>query len=131
MIVPSHDNSGNVLPTGGTDTGGKSFLTDYKDKLGAVYDRMDDRDIRKQTYVYNPTTGTYDGIFLKGAMKANFGKGAALKADADREDRKSTRLNSSHANISYAVFCLKKYINSSLDRSTRLCMRRSTMRSNT
>src|SRR3712207_8856293 len=26
----------------------------------------------------------------------------------DRADRKSTRLNSSHANISYAVFCLKK-----------------------
>src|SRR3712207_6911348 len=25
-----------------------------------------------------------------------------------QEDRKSTRLNSSHANISYAVFCLKK-----------------------
>src|SRR3712207_7978088 len=27
---------------------------------------------------------------------------------ARRADRKSTRLNSSHANISYAVFCLKK-----------------------
>src|SRR3712207_8948734 len=27
---------------------------------------------------------------------------------ANEEDRKSTRLNSSHANISYAVFCLKK-----------------------
>src|SRR5258707_1075412 len=27
-----------------------------------------------------------------------------------RRDRKSTRLNSSHANISYAVFCLKKNI---------------------
>src|SRR5438477_6965339 len=27
---------------------------------------------------------------------------------ADREDRKSTRLNSSHMSISYAVFCLKK-----------------------
>src|SRR3712207_7949969 len=26
----------------------------------------------------------------------------------DQIDRKSTRLNSSHANISYAVFCLKK-----------------------
>src|SRR3712207_8857846 len=26
----------------------------------------------------------------------------------ERRDRKSTRLNSSHANISYAVFCLKK-----------------------
>src|SRR3712207_7171893 len=28
--------------------------------------------------------------------------------EQDSEDRKSTRLNSSHANISYAVFCLKK-----------------------
>src|SRR3712207_7721047 len=28
--------------------------------------------------------------------------------DADLIDRKSTRLNFSHANISYAVFCLKK-----------------------
>ena len=28
--------------------------------------------------------------------------------EVDLEDRKSTRLNSSHANISYAVFCLKK-----------------------
>src|SRR3712207_8355379 len=27
---------------------------------------------------------------------------------AENQDRKSTRLNSSHANISYAVFCLKK-----------------------
>src|SRR3712207_1281872 len=55
-------------------------------------------------------------------MKAAF---AALGEDPDRlellimqfvnvvergEDRKSTRLNSSHANISYAVFCLKKKI---------------------
>src|SRR3712207_7340792 len=31
----------------------------------------------------------------------------ALK-EALNQDRKSTRLNSSHANISYAVFCLKK-----------------------
>src|SRR3712207_8324907 len=30
------------------------------------------------------------------------------------EDRKSTRLNSSHANISYAVFCLKKKNKSSV-----------------
>src|SRR5438445_2440705 len=28
--------------------------------------------------------------------------------NSGKEDRKSTRLNSSHANISYAVFCLKK-----------------------
>src|SRR2546426_2181671 len=29
-------------------------------------------------------------------------------SDRDRQDRKSTRLNSSHLVISYAVFCLKK-----------------------
>src|SRR3712207_7794582 len=33
--------------------------------------------------------------------------GLAQRADP-QGDRKSTRLNSSHANISYAVFCLKK-----------------------
>src|SRR3712207_7796141 len=36
------------------------------------------------------------------ALRALFG------SHPDAEDRKSTRLNSSHANISYAVFCLKK-----------------------
>src|SRR3712207_8836964 len=33
---------------------------------------------------------------------------AASRLDLGVGDRKSTRLNSSHANISYAVFCLKK-----------------------
>src|SRR3712207_7483133 len=34
--------------------------------------------------------------------------GPARACDGEQLDRKSTRLNSSHANISYAVFCLKK-----------------------
>src|SRR3712207_8221899 len=34
--------------------------------------------------------------------------GHAVRARPELGDRKSTRLNSSHANISYAVFCLKK-----------------------
>src|SRR3712207_8582359 len=34
--------------------------------------------------------------------------GRAALVDVEVRDRKSTRLNSSHANISYAVFCLKK-----------------------
>src|SRR3712207_8835789 len=52
---------------------------------------------------------------------AHLGLGVALERAHDvhllgpaavevREDRKSTRLNSSHANISYAVFCLKKHL---------------------
>src|SRR3712207_7945776 len=36
------------------------------------------------------------------------GKVDDLFVDENDQDRKSTRLNSSHANISYAVFCLKK-----------------------
>src|SRR3712207_7867006 len=43
------------------------------------------------------------------AFVAVTGNGVLLSEDmARRLDRKSTRLNSSHANISYAVFCLKK-----------------------
>src|SRR3712207_8035237 len=36
------------------------------------------------------------------------GPGGGAAPSGARADRKSTRLNSSHANISYAVFCLKK-----------------------
>src|SRR2546427_7431823 len=47
---------------------------------------------------------------------AHVGRGAPQRAvrrlddrpDGRRQDRKSTRLNSSHSQISYAVFCLKK-----------------------
>src|SRR3712207_8052134 len=44
-----------------------------------------------------------------------------------QQDRKSTRLNSSHANISYAVFCLKKkktnttHSKTSINRLTDVC----------
>src|SRR3712207_7658189 len=53
------------------------------------------------------------GAVAGGGQLPNFvgvlaGSPAALRAYARFRDRKSTRLNSSHANISYAVFCLKK-----------------------
>src|SRR2546430_7824007 len=38
-----------------------------------------------------------------------------LKVEDTKEDRKSTRLNSSHSQISYAVFCLKKKKTDQLD----------------
>src|SRR5258707_9597276 len=53
--------------------------------------------------------GALRGFLPKGRLAH---AGAAMDAAEDRavapRDRKSTRLNSSHANISYAVFCLKK-----------------------
>src|SRR3712207_7814713 len=41
-------------------------------------------------------------------QRLSFERGELLPAREEVLDRKSTRLNSSHANISYAVFCLKK-----------------------
>src|SRR3712207_7541387 len=42
------------------------------------------------------------------SCEASDPSGEQAVAREARRDRKSTRLNSSHANISYAVFCLKK-----------------------
>src|SRR3712207_9002293 len=52
-----------------------------------------------------------DGPFANKIFSKNHNLNFPLLSDYNREtikDRKSTRLNSSHANISYAVFCLKK-----------------------
>src|SRR3712207_8862241 len=43
-----------------------------------------------------------------GAFSACGAFGQYIYVNPTEQDRKSTRLNSSHANISYAVFCLKK-----------------------
>src|SRR3712207_8308458 len=42
------------------------------------------------------------------AADVSDGAAVARLIEETQRDRKSTRLNSSHANISYAVFCLKK-----------------------
>src|SRR5258707_11305030 len=64
-----------------------------------------------------PLGATWDGQGVNFALFSQHATSVELclfdTADAPRErerkeDRKSTRLNSSHANISYAVFCLKK-----------------------
>src|SRR5258705_8736448 len=48
----------------------------------------------------------FDRVHQRRFFTADVGAGAAMQMDL--EDRKSTRLNSSHLGISYAVFCLKK-----------------------
>src|SRR3712207_8257892 len=51
-------------------------------------------------------------VFAATALSGNVTHAATAlgmtQSAASMADRKSTRLNSSHANISYAVFCLKK-----------------------
>ena len=102
MVVPSHDNTGEILALGGTDTGGESFLGEaYGDKLGAVYERFDDRDIRKQAYKCSESGVWNGGLFLKGPQYA-YGTTIPVKADADRDgmdlvyvDQVATFLNAS------------------------------------
>src|SRR3712207_7890812 len=53
--------------------------------------------------VVNPTAQD-----VKSKPKISVNAGGGYKLTFIGKDRKSTRLNSSHANISYAVFCLKK-----------------------
>src|SRR3712207_7079909 len=62
-----------------------------------------------------PATGTRRGRSDRASARSERsdpmpGQGELLDPPARRRgsDRKTTRLNSSHANISYAVFCLKK-----------------------
>src|SRR5690242_21173655 len=55
--------------------------------------------------VENATPGFY--VFNQLARRLSVGLGRAEVGGSDA-DRKSTRLNSSHMSISYAVFCLKK-----------------------
>src|SRR3712207_8276712 len=63
-------------------------------------DRFGSQELRPEQYVLN----------LALAYWLNSWPREGADRHAVFEDRKSTRLNSSHANISYAVFCLKKKI---------------------
>src|SRR5258707_1133166 len=54
-------------------------------------------------------------------IRTMFGRDAAIP------DRKSTRLNSSHANISYAVFCLKKKKKSTINQQSAINNQQSTI----
>src|SRR2546422_1440655 len=70
------------------------------------------RSRERQTHVAQTDDPDQRGAVLRlgdQQVRRGLGGGAGpLRADRDRRDRKSTRLNSSHGYISYAVFCLKK-----------------------
>src|SRR3712207_7738858 len=53
-------------------------------------------------------TATEDGI--RTVLRPGRDQEGPVPPGEGAQDRKSTRLNSSHANISYAVFCLKKHL---------------------
>src|SRR5439155_13107924 len=80
----------------------------YEDEFFAVVNKPADM-------VVHPAKGHWSGTLVN-ALRFHFDQLSGANGDyragivhrLDREDRKSTRLNSSHVAISYAVFCLKK-----------------------
>src|SRR3712207_7711579 len=65
-------------------------------------------EMQKRSNAKNQGVKTIIFLFFGLKFTKTFLNGLINCADHRDRDRKSTRLNSSHANISYAVFCLKK-----------------------
>src|SRR2546427_4993030 len=68
------------------------------------------RSLAKLLFSLDPprATGLASGLRVEARRDENRTTAGAPAAAGNRADRKSTRLNSSHSQISYAVFCLKK-----------------------
>src|SRR5690606_41789643 len=60
--------------------------------------------VSAEFHIHLKATVGYLGIYFFNTQRVTFSR----KCELAFQDRKSTRLNSSHVKISYAVFCLKK-----------------------
>src|SRR3712207_7879749 len=84
------------------------FRSDPQPGLGQPVERI----ARSQGRVVlgGQVPGRAQGVEAVPGVRPADGRLVAAQPQLERldQDRKSTRLNSSHANISYAVFCLKK-----------------------
>src|SRR3712207_8734504 len=80
--------------------GGVPLITGLPETAAeAQVEKSTEEEIKK--FVFDELEQAIPMLNIKPSQKGRIARGT---------DRKSTRLNSSHANISYAVFCLKKKI---------------------
>src|SRR3712207_8437779 len=84
------------------------YTTLFRSTVYKLQQRVDQYSTEAQVYKQgsNRISVEIPGVSDANKILEELGKPGALEF----QDRKSTRLNSSHANISYAVFCLKKKI---------------------
>src|SRR5690348_17804198 len=80
---------------------------------------------RSTLFPYTTLFRSYRGLLLLGRPVSPAEMRRMLLEHPTHLDRKSTRLNSSHPSISYAVFCLKKKNNKQTLESQLLFVRRS------
>src|SRR3712207_7066579 len=94
----------------------RSTLFPYTTLFRSIFKNGDREQQRKVAAILLTNRGV-------GPADARGGSGTEMDGGKDGRrtsplDRKSTRLNSSHANISYAVFCLKKKTNHNFKHTT-------------
>src|SRR3712207_8551663 len=82
------------------------YTTLFRSLPGPQVRRRQHRDVRPAAAVDDVRAVGEPAAF--GPQHEGIGEGPPVHGVAVGRDWKSTRLNSSHANISYAVFCLKK-----------------------
>src|SRR3712207_8352885 len=93
----------------------RSTLFPYTSLFRSVDDPAEDippqlicAEVVLSAWCLEPLTGAECVLVVRGDHRCKRGYQHQQGDQRAAEDRKSTRLNSSHANISYAVFCLKK-----------------------
>src|SRR5690625_2259303 len=99
----------------------RQYLLSLQDNICAALEEVDGAQPFREDHWQRPGGGggrsrvlSEGGVFEKAGVGFSHVSGDALPPSATAQrpelagDRKSTRLNSSHVTISYAVFCLKK-----------------------
>src|SRR3712207_7380615 len=90
----------------------RSTLFPYTTLFRSVFDRQRVPAVRVETLGHVLGEGergrAFDGHLVVVVKVDQLAEFQVARERRGLRDRKSTRLNSSHANISYAVFCLKK-----------------------
>src|SRR5690606_40275678 len=114
-----------VNAVSGYSGGGKAMIAEFENESDPSYTRAPYRIYAMaQKHKHVPEMQKYAGLARAPIFAPSVGryyKGMIVEVPLPLADRKSTRLNSSHVKISYAVFCLKKKKNTSkICRSTKL-----------
>src|SRR5699024_7708617 len=94
-----------LLSAGRFNADGLLDSNEYQDQNDAYKDTLRNAAIGRTIIQDVGSPIPYVGGFTTGAGDVYE---SIVASSADRPDRKSTRLNSSHVSISYAVFCLKQ-----------------------